>query len=48
MKDATVHPPLDCCGEDTCPYDYCATDADEMLESHDDLEEVLEWCLDHA
>ncbi len=36
MTDNVVHPPLDCCGEDTCPYDYCAREADEAIDGDDD------------
>lgn len=49
-----IHPPLECCGQDVCPYDYCADDPtcngndDEVLEDYDDLEEALNYCLDRA
>jgi hypothetical protein len=46
MADTLHHPPLYCCGEDTCPYDYCADEADEMIEGCGDLEEALDYCLD--
>ena len=36
MRDSVVHPPLDCCGEDVCPYDYCADEYAEMLDEEDD------------